>query len=97
MRVMADPRCGTCGGAMVRKNRSRLLLVGLLMLASPAVAVFVPYLWGPAIVLVMTGLYLIIWATLGRGYWCRECKKFSLLTRGRAGAAAASVSHRTSG
>ena len=70
--------------AWLRKSPQRLLLVGLLMVASPAVAAVVPSLWAPAIILVLTGLYLMIWATLGRGYWCRECKKFSLLPGGRA-------------
>ena len=68
---------------MVRKSPLRLFLVGLVMVASPAVAAFVPYLWAPATILVFIGAYLMIWAILGRGYWCRECKKFSLLSRGR--------------
>jgi hypothetical protein len=68
---------------MVHKSPPRLFLVGLVMVASPAVAAFVPYLWTPATILVLTGAYLMIWASLGRGYWCRECKKFSLLPRGR--------------
>jgi hypothetical protein len=61
---------------MVQKNTLRLFLVGLAMVASPAVATLVPYLWAPAIILLLTGSYLMAWATLGRGYWYRECKKF---------------------
>jgi hypothetical protein len=83
---MADPQCRTCGGGMVQKSPIRLFLVGLVMVASPAVAAFMPYLWAPAIILVLTGAYLIIWASFRRGYWCRECKKFSLLPLGRTGA-----------
>jgi hypothetical protein len=70
---------------MVHKNTPRLFVVGLAMVASPAVAAFVPFFWAPAIILALTGTYLITWATLGRGYWCRECKKFSLFLRGRTG------------
>ena len=80
---MADFQCRTCGGPMVHKSPLRLFLVGLLMLASPAVAAFVPYFWAPATILVLTGIYLVIWASLGRGYWCRQCKKFNLLPRSR--------------
>jgi hypothetical protein len=69
---------------MVRKSPLRLVSVGLLMVAAPAVAAFVPYLWAPAIVSALAGLYLIAWAALGKGYWCRECKRFGLLRRGRA-------------
>ena len=64
---------------MVQKNRSRLLAVGILMLASIAIAFFVPYFWLPAIVLGAAGAYLFVWATLGKGCWCRACKKFSIL------------------
>jgi hypothetical protein len=77
--VMVDCLCRTCGRVMVRKSPLRLFLVGLVLAASPAVAVFLPYLWAPTIMLVLTGVYLMIWASLGRAYWCRECKKFSLL------------------
>jgi hypothetical protein len=66
---------------MVRKNPLRLFLVGLLMAASPAAAVFAPDLWVPAIILVLTAVFLMTWATLGRGYWCRGCKKFNFLSR----------------
>jgi hypothetical protein len=68
---------------MVQKSPLRLFLVGLVMLASPAVAAFVPFLWVPATILLLTGTYLMIWASLGQGYWCRQCKKFNLLPRSR--------------
>ncbi len=63
---------------MLQKSRLRLFLVGLGMIASLPVAGFVPFFWGPAIILVPAGAYLIVWATLGRGRWCRTCKKFSI-------------------
>ncbi len=68
---------------MVQKSPLRLILVGLVMLASPVVAAFVPYFWAPATILVLTGTYLMIWASLGQGYWCRQCKKFNLLPSSR--------------
>jgi hypothetical protein len=71
---------------MVRRNPIRLVLVGLLMVAAPAMAAFLPFLWVPAIVSTLSGLYLIAWASLGKGYWCRECKRFSLRSRGRTAA-----------
>ena len=33
-------------------------------------------LWAPAILLGLTGVYLLAWATVGRGRWCRACKRF---------------------
>jgi hypothetical protein len=60
------------------------MLVGLLMAAAPAAAAFVPYLWAPAIVSALAGLYLIAWAAFGKGYWCRACKRVSLVHRGHA-------------
>jgi hypothetical protein len=39
---------------------------------------FFPFFWAPGVILLLTGIYLIVWATLGKGYWCRNCKKFSL-------------------
>jgi hypothetical protein len=71
-------RCKTCGGEMVWKSRLRLFAVGVLMVVSIAVAAFVPYFWAPALVLVLAGGYLIAWATLGKGGWCRACKRFNL-------------------
>jgi hypothetical protein len=68
----------TCGGEMVQTNRARLLAVGVLMLASVAIALYYPAFWPPGIILALTGLYLITWATLGKACWCRNCKKFSI-------------------
>jgi hypothetical protein len=61
---------------MVQKSRGRLFLVGVLMICSTGLAYFVPFLWGPAVVLVLAGAYLVVWATLGHGRWCRTCKTF---------------------
>jgi hypothetical protein len=47
------------------------------MFATIPLAFFIPFFWMVDIVLVLTGAYLLMWATLGRGYWYRNCKKFS--------------------
>jgi hypothetical protein len=71
-------KCKTCGGEMVQKSRLRLIVVGLLMLLSPAIAFRFALFWAPGIILFLTGIYLLAWATLGNACWCRNCKKFSL-------------------
>ncbi len=71
-------KCKTCGGEMIQKNRSRLIVVGVLMVASIGIPFYLPWFWMPGIILLLTGGYLMMWATLGRGCWCRNCKKFSL-------------------
>jgi hypothetical protein len=60
------------------KSRGRLFIVGVSMVAAAAAAYFVPYFGIAAILLLLIGSYLIVWATLGKGAWCRECKRFSL-------------------
>jgi hypothetical protein len=69
--------CKACGGEMIQKSRVRLVVVGVLMLASSALALVIPHFWVPAIILALTGAYLLCWAAMGRGGWCRNCKKFS--------------------
>jgi hypothetical protein len=64
---------------VVGKSRLRLALVGGLMLAGVGLGLLWPPLWAPAIVLGLTGAYLLAWASAGRGRWCRwcrECKRF---------------------
>jgi hypothetical protein len=70
--------CTTCGGVMIQKSRSRLFIVGALMIASLSITAFARLFWIPGIVLLLTGAYLIIWATVGKGCWCRTCKKFGV-------------------
>jgi len=54
----------------------RLALVGVLMLAGVSIGFLSPLLWLPGVVLGLTGAYLVVWATVGRGRWCRGCKRF---------------------
>lgn len=61
---------------MIRRNPLRLLLVGIAMTAALALPRLSPYLWPPAILSALAGIYLIAWATFARGYWCRACKRF---------------------
>ena len=69
-------KCKACDGEMIQKSRGRLFSVGVLMSASITIALFRPLFWVPGIVLLLTGIYLIVWATLGKGSWCRNCKWF---------------------
>jgi len=73
--------CPTCGGEMIQKSKARLIVVGLCMIASVAIALFPPLFLVPEIILALTGVYLLAWATLGKARWCRNCKKFSLQPR----------------
>jgi hypothetical protein len=73
---VAIVRCRRCGGEVVQKPRARLVLVGLMMLAAVGLGPLWAPLWAPAIALGLTGVYLLAWATVGRGRWCRGCKRF---------------------
>jgi hypothetical protein len=68
--------CKRCGGEVVRKSRVRLALVGILMLAALGLGVLWWPLWLPAAICGLTGAYLLAWASVGRGLWCRGCKRF---------------------
>ena len=61
---------------MIRRNPAQLLVVGLLLCATPIIALFAPWFWIPGIILLFAGGYLIAWATLGKARWCRQCKTF---------------------
>lgn len=63
---------------MISRPRLRLNAVGVAFLGSAAGAYFFPALWPFAIVLVLAGLYLLAWGTVGQGYWRRNCKRFNL-------------------
>ena len=68
--------CKRCGGEVVQRSLGRLALAGLLMLAAPGLGVLWWPLWLPAIVCALTGVYLLAWASVERGRWCRGCKRF---------------------
>ena len=68
--------CPACGSAMIQRNRWLLAIVGLAFCATPLMAYLIPLLWIPAIIMVLAGGYLLLWATAGKGRWCRQCKTF---------------------
>ena len=70
--------CPTCGGPLLQKSRLRLLVVGVGLTALLGLSWIFPWFWAPGLVLALTGGYLIAWATLGKGHWCRNCKKYPL-------------------
>ena len=61
---------------MVQKSKARLIAVGLSMIASVAIALLFPLFRVPGIILALIGAYLLVWATVGKGRWCRNCKSF---------------------
>jgi hypothetical protein len=69
-------QCKTCGGEMIQKSRRRLFVVGALMVAPIGLTPFIPYFWAPGAISLLIGAYLMVWATLGNGCWCRACKRF---------------------
>jgi len=71
--------CPSCGGEMIQKSRARLIVVGPGMIASVGIAFVFRWFWAPGIILALTGICLLVWATLGQARWCRNCKKFSVL------------------
>jgi hypothetical protein len=69
--------CRQCGGEVVQKPCGRLVLVGVLLLAAAVgLRVLGPPLAVAAVVPGLTGAYLLAWASVGRGRWCRGCKRF---------------------
>jgi hypothetical protein len=70
--------CAQCGGPLIHRDRALLFLVGMVMCAAPLIAYFVPLLWVPALLAMLAGAYLILWSTLGKGLWCRQCKSFRM-------------------
>jgi hypothetical protein len=69
-------QCRRCGGEVVQKPLARLVLVGAAMLALASLGIVWQSLWLPALLVALTGIYLVSWAAVGRGRWCRGCKRF---------------------
>lgn len=66
--------CPRCQGELTSRSRPQLLLVGLGSCTLPLLAIRIPLLWLPALIMILAGLYLVYWASLGKGLWCRQCK-----------------------
>ena len=71
-----QPKCPVCGTQMIQKSRARLLVVGFCMISSISLAFLAPALWVPSVIAALSGIFLVIWATAGKGRWCRQCKTF---------------------
>jgi hypothetical protein len=71
-----ETSCKTCRGPLIRKNRIVLFSTGAVMLAAAARGFYISWLWILSVPLLLTGVYLIAWSTIGKGLWCRQCKKF---------------------
>jgi hypothetical protein len=70
--------CVQCGNPLIHRDRLLLFLVGVAMCATPLIAYFVPLLWAPTLLAMLAGVYLILWSSLGKGLWCRQCKSFRI-------------------
>lgn len=69
--------CPMCGTELVKKNRGVLIGSG-----AAAVLLGIGLFWFSIIWLAACGLfigcigvYLLMWGTTGKGYWCRTCKR----------------------
>jgi hypothetical protein len=47
---------------------------GLVLIAVLALIPLAHWLWAPAGLCAVTGVYLVAWGTVGNGTWCRSCK-----------------------
>jgi hypothetical protein len=66
--------CPRCHGPLILKNRTRLVSVGILLIATLALGPLAGWIWVPAGLAAVTGVYLVAWGAAGRGRWCRACK-----------------------
>jgi hypothetical protein len=74
--IYSAAACRQCGAQLIQRNRVLLFVSGLLMCLTPLIAIRIPLLWAPAVILFLAGAYLILWSTIARGLWCRQCKSF---------------------
>ena len=74
-----EGRCSTCGSVLVRKQPGLLLVVAALMLAGcTALFHFVHGVRFIGFTFGLAGCYLVAWALIGKGRWCRQCKRFPI-------------------
>lgn len=66
---------------MIQKSRSQLVVVGACLMALFGLTMVSRTLRAPGLVAGLTGLFLIVWATVGKGRWCRHCKTFRVSRR----------------
>jgi uncharacterized membrane protein len=70
--------CSVCGSEVIRKSRLRLGASGALMIGGALASLAFRATWPLAVLLALTGGYLLFWATKGKGAWCRQCKRIAL-------------------
>ena len=73
---MATQSCPTCGGEVIQKDRWMLIIDGFALIVTAVLETYLPWLAILTVPQAIAGVYLIVWATIGRGLWCRQCKKF---------------------
>jgi hypothetical protein len=61
---------------LIKRPRARLFIAGLALCAVPLIALRNTLVWWLALPPLLAGAYLLTWATLGKGMWCRQCKSF---------------------
>ncbi len=73
-----ETKCPACGSVMIQKSRPRLLSTGACLVVAASAMFFLPAWWPAGLVVALTGLYLVVWATAGKARWCRTCKTFRI-------------------
>ena len=61
----------------MQKDRSKLVLVGLLMIVEAGLGLpFSRIFRIISVLMFLSGGYLLLWSWLGKARWCRNCKRF---------------------
>jgi uncharacterized membrane protein len=70
-------KCSYCGGELAQKSRASLFVASVMMFGCGIASFFIwPVFWIVGTLFLVTAVYLWVWATRGKGLWCRQCKKF---------------------
>lgn len=73
-------KCPHCDTDLLEKSRIALFLAGIFFLAGAVALVFLyTIIWIAALLLLVVAAYLLTWAILGKGLWCRTCKRFPIV------------------
>ncbi|HKS65730.1 MAG TPA: hypothetical protein VJR26_00705 [Candidatus Acidoferrales bacterium] len=69
--------CQHCGGELTQKSTASLFVASVIMFGCAVASFFIwPIFWIVGMLFLATAAYLWVWATRGKGLWCRSCKKF---------------------
>jgi hypothetical protein len=62
---------------LVQKSRRRLIGAGILAVVVAGLLFLPSIIWISACGLFLgcIGVYLLLWGVVGKGYWCRTCKR----------------------